>query len=105
MGRFGLLDRFCIPTYNDPEQMEFGIVEIDYGKCTRCSLCAGACPAGALIIVDKQPRTRKAPENECAFCGDCAAICPVGAITMKSPYIFTKFYKTINHVGVSPPRL
>ena len=105
MGRFGFLDRFSIPTYNDPEQMKFGIVEIDYEKCTRCSLCVGACPAGALVIVDKQPRTREVPENECAFCGDCAAICPAGAITMKSPYRFTRFYKTIDREGISPPRL
>jgi len=105
MGRFGFFDRFRIPTYDDPEQMQFGIVEIDVGKCNGCSLCAGACPADALVIVDKKARMKNAPENACAFCGDCAAICQTGAISMKSPYRFTKFYKTINRVGVSPPRL
>ena len=45
MGKFGFFDRFRIPTYNDPTQMQFGIVEIDVEKCTGCGLCAGACPA------------------------------------------------------------
>jgi formate hydrogenlyase subunit 6/NADH:ubiquinone oxidoreductase subunit I len=105
MGRFGFFDRFRIPTYNDPQQMEFAIVEIDMAKCTGCTLCVGACPARTLVMVDKKARAKKVPENECAFCGDCAAICPAGAITMKSPYIFTLFYKTIDREGISPPRL
>ena len=49
MGKFGFLDRFRIPTYNDPTQMEFAIVEIDVTKCTGCTLCVGACPARTLV--------------------------------------------------------
>lgn len=105
MEKFGFCDRFRIPTYDDPAQMQFGVVEIDIGKCTGCSLCAGACPINAIVMVDGKARPRSAPENECAFCGDCAAICRVGAVSMKSPYRFTKFFKTINRVGISPPRL
>ena len=42
MGKFGFFDRFRIPSYNDPEQMEFGIVEIDRGKMYRVRpLCGG----------------------------------------------------------------
>jgi nitroreductase/NAD-dependent dihydropyrimidine dehydrogenase PreA subunit len=104
-GKFGLLDRFRIPTYNDPAQMRFGIVEIDREKCTGCALCAGACPSKTIDIIDRKARPRTGRENECAFCGDCVAICAAGAITMKSPYRFTKFYKTINRAGMSPPRL
>jgi len=105
MGKFGFFDRFRIPSYNDPEQMEFGIVEIDLEKCTGCGLCAGACPAKTLDMVDKKPRPKKAPENGCAFCGDCVAICSAGAITMKKPYRFTGFYKTLDDGESSPPRL
>jgi ferredoxin len=105
MGKFGFLDRFRIPSYDDPSRMEFGIVEIDMEKCTGCALCAGACAANALVIVDKRPRMRKAPENACAFCGDCAAICSTGAITMKKPYRFSGFYKIIDQGEPSPPRL
>ena len=105
MGKFGFFDRFRIPSYDDPEQMQFGLVEIDLGKCTGCGLCAGACPAKALDMVDKKPRMKKAPENGCAFCGDCAAICSVGAISMKKPFRFTGFYKTLDQGESSPPRL
>jgi ferredoxin len=99
------LDRFRIPTYDDPAQMQFGIVEIDADKCKGCSLCVGTCPAGSLVTIEKKTRSVSAASNACAFCGDCVAICPSGAITMKLPYHFTRFYTTLNRVGVSPPRL
>lgn len=105
MGRFGIADRFRIPTYNDPGQMRFGTVEIDLERCTECGLCAGSCPARALDISGGKPAMKKATENACAFCGDCAAICPVGAITLRTPFSFTGFYKTIDEGQPSPPRL
>jgi ferredoxin len=105
MGLIGFIDRFRIPSYDDPQQMEFGVVEINLEKCTGCGLCAGACPAKALDMVARKPRTKKAPDNACAFCGDCAAICPAGAIILKKPYRFSGFYKTLDEGESSPPRL
>lgn len=105
MSGFGFFDRFRIPTYDDPEQIQCGRVGIDAEKCTGCGLCTGACPVDTLIVKDKQARMREGAENMCAFCGDCAAICPEGAITLKSPYTFTGFFKTIDRGQASPPRL
>jgi len=105
MKKFGFVDKFRIPTYNNPQQMEFGVVEIDLEKCTGCTLCVGACPAKTLMMADKKAVAKKVPENECAFCGDCAAICAAGAISLKKPYKFSGFFKQIDEGEPSPPRL
>jgi formate hydrogenlyase subunit 6/NADH:ubiquinone oxidoreductase subunit I len=105
MGKFGILDRFRIPTYDDPEHMQFGVIEFDYARCTMCSICVNACPADAIVAEDKSPRMRPGRENVCMFCGDCAAICPSGAISMKLPYSFTRYFKTVDRGQISPPRL
>jgi ferredoxin len=98
---FSAWEKFRIPTYNDPEQIQFGRMEFDYEKCISCSICARACPASSIVMENKKPTMK----DECMFCGDCVAICPVSAIRMKTPYRYTKYFKNIDHGPVSPPQL
>lgn len=65
-------------------------------KCIGCSLCAGACPANAILVVAaenteeerRSPGERYAATYEinmlrCIFCGYCEEACPVQAVQLK----------------------
>ena len=65
-------------------------------KCIGCSLCAGACPANAILVVAaenteedrRSPGERFAAQYEinmlrCIFCGYCEEACPTQAIQLK----------------------
>lgn len=65
-------------------------------KCIGCSLCAGACPANAILVVAaenteeerRSPGERFAAQYEinmirCIFCGYCEEACPVQAVQLK----------------------
>ena len=46
-------------------------------KCTRCGLCAQACPFGGVdLLMDGRPVLNAA----CRACGACVRACPQGAI-------------------------
>jgi NADH-quinone oxidoreductase subunit I len=68
-------------------------------KCIGCSLCAGACPANAILVVASEntdaarfsPGERFAVRYEinmlrCIYCGMCAESCPTGAVQLKDVY-------------------
>jgi len=68
-------------------------------KCIGCSLCAGACPANAILVVasENTDRARYSPGERfavryeinmlrCIYCGFCQESCPTGAIQLKDTF-------------------
>ena len=95
-----------VPTYDNPDEIKTGEVEIDYKKCSGCMLCIKICPADALVMNNKKPVMVSSRVHECMACGDCSAICTEQAIAVKKPFRCTiGFYKTIEHGDLLPPRL
>jgi flavoprotein len=92
-----------IPIYDDPAQVQYGVVEFDYEKCRQCGMCVKICPASTLEMVDNQPRITQT--LECMMCSDCVAICPEGAIVAARNFRYTGRYKTIGFGDLQPPRL
>ncbi len=71
-------------------------------KCIGCELCAGACPADAILVwgAENPPDAPVSPGERygavyqinmlrCIFCGLCVEACPTDAITMTSFFDFT----------------
>jgi 2-oxoacid:acceptor oxidoreductase delta subunit (pyruvate/2-ketoisovalerate family) len=55
--------------------------EINYSKCTKCTLCWVYCPDAA--ITRGEDDSPKIDYDYCKGCGICANECPTKAITMK----------------------
>ncbi len=71
-------------------------------KCIGCELCAGACPADAILVwgAENDPEHPISPGERyaavyqinmlrCIFCGLCVEACPTDAITMTTFFEFT----------------
>ena len=68
-------------------------------KCIGCELCAGACPADAILVIgaENTPEARYSPGERyakvyeinylrCIFCGLCVEACPTEALVMSHSY-------------------
>jgi NADH-quinone oxidoreductase subunit I len=68
-------------------------------KCIGCELCAGACPADAILVIgaENTPEERYSPGERyakvyeinylrCIFCGLCVEACPTEALVMSHAY-------------------
>jgi [FeFe] hydrogenase (group B1/B3) len=73
-------------------------MHIDAAKCKECGMCAGACPYGAIVHLER-PCHKACPvgaitydengyckidESKCIQCGHCIHNCPFGAISSKT---------------------
>ncbi len=58
-----------------------GLVTINEGTCTKCGICAKACPAGIISLAEGFPSTIEKIEKGCITCGHCVAACPTAALS------------------------
>jgi ferredoxin len=103
MGNLSKAEKKKIPKYDDPSQIEMGLIQINLDKCNGCNLCVRACPADAIKLQDKKAKMVDNPQ--CMACADCVAICTENAITMIKSYRYSGRYKTIDQGGLELPRL
>src|SRR3972149_8517948 len=58
---------------------DMGLITVDRDTCTRCGLCATACPGGFLLFKKGgYPRPIAPVETYCLRCGHCVAVCASG---------------------------
>jgi NAD-dependent dihydropyrimidine dehydrogenase PreA subunit len=106
MAYISFFEKIRIPTYDDPEQVQYGQVTIDNDKCTGCLLCIKLCPADVLVKEDGTPVMKKQGDHECMACADCAAACPENAIYLtQGLQCIQGRYKTLGQGPLAPPRL
>jgi len=97
-------DRRKIESFRDlGRDVVLGKVVIDQDKCKGCTLCAKACAAAALEIVDKKCRM-VLDLPFCMSCGDCVAICSEDAIELTEFIEFKRAFRYLDRGKAEAPR-
>jgi hydrogenase-4 component H len=69
---------------HEPKRGFRGKITVDPDLCFGCGGCANVCPAGVIVITDKEQlmRTIEFYWSRCTYCGRCEEVCPEGAIQL-----------------------
>jgi len=73
---------------HDPAPGFRGKIAVDPDLCFGCGGCAAVCPAGVILLRDRDQlnRTVEFRWARCTYCGRCEQVCPEGAITMTQQF-------------------
>jgi ferredoxin len=117
MKKFSLIDRFRIPTYDNPNHVKTGDLFFNPTKCKQCGICIKVCPGGCLVTdkitkKDIMKDMKKAVKSGvphvdvlktgvtlCIACFDCGVACPHGAISIKRNFDPKYYYKRLTQTS------
>ncbi len=73
---------------HDPAPGFRGKVMVDPDLCLGCGGCAAVCPAGVILVRDRDQLTRTLEFHwaRCTYCGRCQDACPEGAVTLSQAF-------------------
>lgn len=78
---------------------------INSQRCTRCGLCATACPLGIIrLSAGEQPHYVADGATRCIICGHCVAVCPSAAVEIEDARLDPAVYET-GEAEIAPERL
>ncbi len=117
MEKFRLIDRYRIPTYDNPKHMKTANLNFDMEKCKQCGICISLCPGGCILtesVTKKDYMNGTVKSGKCGnlfldsikpgvtlciACFDCGAACPHGAISIKSNFNAGYFFKKLTQTS------
>lgn len=117
MKKFSVIDRWRVPTYDNPNHMKTADLFFNPTKCKQCGICIKICPGGCVEterVTKKEvwedmkkgvkaglPRvaTLKTGATLCIACFDCGAACPHDAISIKRNFDPKYFFKRLTQTS------